>query len=331
MVTSMNMMICLRMSKSDNNKRRNRAYQSAKKKTGGIYDDPEGLALDERCKYSSNYYTNEQMLHLFKKPKKKKTQKLDLDALEAEACSAGLDVADIGSRNDGRRQSIREEQATLEAEKRNESSDCFLEEHEPLVFADDDEDFHKSLERARRISFKKQEEEAASGPHAIALLATNPSSQTADNQHTTTGKSQVVFTEMKKFVWLIAHKPKSEHVLMQKDEEAKPLDEGEIDKAAGGWTESEIKETRHSAKEDKEEIVPDETIHEVAVGKGLSSVLKLLKERGMLKESVEWGGRSMDKKKTKLVGILNDDDEPKDTFSYFLVDNKKRDSHREDR
>ena len=54
--------------------------------------------------------------------------------------------------------------------------------------------------------------------------------------------------------------------------------------------------------------MPYETIHEVAVGKGLSGVPKLLKERGTLKESIEWGGRNMDKKKSKLVGIVDDDE-----------------------
>lgn len=63
--------------------------------------------------------------------------------------------------------------------------------------------------------------------------------------------------------------------------------------------------------EDKEEISPDETIHEAAVGKGLSGALKLLKDRGTLKETVEWGGRNMDKKKSKLVGIA-DEEGPKE-------------------
>lgn len=60
-------------------------------------------------------------------------------------------------------------------------------------------------------------------------------------------------------------------------------------------------------KEDKEEMGPDETIHEAAVGKGLSGVLKLLKERGTLKETIEWGGRNMDRKKGKLVGIIDEE------------------------
>lgn len=111
-----------------------------------------------------------------------------------------------------------------------------------------------------------------------------------------------------------ARKPESEDVFMHEDEEANAPDEGMKDEA-GGWT--EVKETNEDQKtdsEDKEEIAPDETIHEVAVGKGLSGALKLLKDRGTLKETVEWGGRNMDKKKSKLVGII-DDDETKDAHN----------------
>ena len=56
-----------------------------------------------------------------------------------------------------------------------------------------------------------------------------------------------------------------------------------------------------------EKVNPDEVIHEVVVGKGLSGALKLLQDRGALKESVEWGGRTMDKKKSKLVGVLDNE------------------------
>lgn len=106
-----------------------------------------------------------------------------------------------------------------------------------------------------------------------------------------------------------AQKPESEDVFMDEDEEPKASNE-EIKDEPGGWT--EVKETDNDeqpSKEDKEEIVPDEIIHEVAVGKGLSGALKLLKERGTLKETIDWGGRNMDKKKSKLVGIV-DDEEP---------------------
>ncbi|CAI0422219.1 unnamed protein product [Linum tenue] len=41
--------------------------------------------------------------------------------------------------------------------------------------------------------------------------------------------------------------------------------------------------------EDAKEVAPDEIIHEVPVGRGLSGVLKLLHERGSLKESIDWG------------------------------------------
>ncbi|POO02164.1 SNU66/SART1 family [Trema orientale] len=291
-------------------------------------------------KTSSDYYTPEEMIQ-FKKPKKKKSlrkkEKLDIDALEAEAVSAGLGVGDLGSRNDGKRQAIKEEQNRAEAERRNNayktalakadeaSKSLRLEQTLPVkseedsVFVEDDEDLYKSLERARKLALKMQEE-APSGPQGVALLAaTSASSQTADEQLPTTGESQenkVVFTEMEEFVWGLqleeeAHKPDGEDVFMQEDEEPE-LSNEEMKDEPGGWT--EVKETEKDedpSKEDKEDIVPDEIIHEVAVGKGLSGALKLLKERGTLKETIDWGGRNMDKKKSKLVGIVGDD-EPKE-------------------
>lgn len=179
---------------------------------------------------TSDFYTQEEMLQ-FKKPRKgkkktlRKREKLDLDALEAEAVSAGLGVADLGSRNDTQRQANKEEQERLEAERRNsayqlayakadeaskslrleQTLTVIPEEDETPSFADDDDDLYKSLERARKLALKKKEEEMASGPQAIALLATTTaSSQTADNQIPSTGESQdnkVVFTEMEEFVW----------------------------------------------------------------------------------------------------------------------------------
>lgn len=94
---------------------------------------------------------------------------------------------------------------------------------------------------------------------------------------------------------------------MEEDEAPKASDQEREDEG-GGWTEvNNTAQDEHPAnEEDKEEIIPDETIHEVPMGKGLSGTLKLLKERGSLKESVEWGGRNMDKKKSKLVGIYED-------------------------
>lgn len=354
---------------------------TAEKKILPQYDDPtaeEGLTLDERGRFSreaekkleelrrrltgvstntfedlnssgkvsSDYYTHEEMLQ-FKKPKKKKSlrkkEKLDLNALEAEAVSAGLGAGDLGSRNDAKRQAIKEEQERLEAEKRNDAYqsafakadeaskllrleqmlDVKTEEDEAPVYADDDDDLHKSLARARRLAIKKKEEEVASGPQAIALIASsNPGNETADDQNPTAGESEnkVVFTEMEEFVWGLqideeARKPESEDVFMHEDEETNAAADEGMNDETGGWT--EVKETSEDEKpdsEDKEEVVADETIHEVAVGKGLSGALKLLKDRGTLKETVEWGGRNMDKKKSKLVGIV-DDDESKDAHN----------------
>ncbi|RDX92702.1 SART-1 family protein DOT2, partial [Mucuna pruriens] len=347
---------------------------SLEKKILPQYDDPaaeEGLTLDEKGRFSgeaekkleelrrrltgvstntfedltssgkvsSDYYTHEEMLQ-FKKPKKKKSlrkkDKLDINALEAEAVSSGLGVGDLGSRKDVRRQAIKDEQERLETEMRNnayqsayakadeaskllrleQTLNVKAEEDETPVFVDDDEDLRKSLAKARRLALKKQEEEGASGPQAIALLATSNHNNETDDQNFTAGESRenkVVFTEMEEFVWGLhideeARKPESEDVFMHDDEEANVPDE-EKSNEAGGWT--EVQETNSDEQpnsEDKEEIVPDETIHEVAVGKGLSGALKLLKDRGTLKESIEWGGRNMDKKKSKLVGIVDDEE-----------------------
>ena len=75
-----------------------------------------------------------------------------------------------------------------------------------------------------------------------------------------------------------AYRLENEDVFMQEDEEPRASDE-EVKDEAGGWTEViDVSKIEHTVDEDKEEIVPNETIHEVAVGKGLSGVLKLLKE-----------------------------------------------------
>ncbi|WRX11651.1 SNU66/SART1 family - like 1 [Theobroma cacao] len=92
--------------------------------------------------------------------------------------------------------------------------------------------------------------------------------------------------------------------------------ENEVD----GWTEVvDASPDENASNENKDEIVPDETIHEVAVGKGLSGALKLLKDRGTLKESIEWGGRNRDKKKSKLVGIV-DGNRENDRFKDIRIE-----------
>ena len=63
--------------------------------------------------------------------------------------------------------------------------------------------------------------------------------------------------------------------------------------------------------EEEEEVATNDIIKEASVGKGLEGASQLLKKRGALKESVEWGGRNMDKEKRKLVGV-RDTDVPKE-------------------
>lgn len=102
------------------------------------------------------------------------------------------------------------------------------------------------------------------------------------------------------------NKPEDDDVF--KDEEVPKSFEKEMEDDTGGWT--EVKDTGADelpTSEEKEDLVPDKIIHETAVGKGLSGALQLLKERGTLKETIDWGGRNMDKKKSKLVGIYEND------------------------
>lgn len=199
-------------------------YQLRRRLTGVSTNTFEDLTSSG--KVSSDYYTHEEMLK-FKKPKKKKSlrkkDKLDINALEAEAVSSGLGVGDLGSRKDVRRQAIKDEQERLEAEMRSnayqsayakadeaskllrleQTLNVKTEEDETPVFVDDDEDLCKSLEKARRLALKK-EGEGASGPQAIALLATSNHNNETDDQNPTAGESRenkVVFTEMEEFVW----------------------------------------------------------------------------------------------------------------------------------
>ncbi|MCD7456603.1 ESCRT II complex subunit Dot2 [Datura stramonium] len=294
--------------------------------------------LNSSGKLLSDYYTQEEMVQ-FKKPKKKKSlrkkEKMDLDALEAEAKSAGLGVGDLGSRNDRTRQVLREEKERAEAETRSnayqaayakaeeaskalrpEKTSNNQREEDDAVFDDDDEELRKSLERARKLALRKQEGLAKTFPESIAsLAASRANDSTMDNPSSVSGEAQenkVVFTEMEEFVWGLQldeeeQKPGGDDVFMEEDVLPKPSDE-EMKSEDGGWTEvKETKEEEPSVKEKEMEATPDDTIREVPVGKGLSGVLKLLQDRGTLKEDIEWGGRNMDKKKSKLVGIRGED------------------------
>ncbi|KAL9223937.1 hypothetical protein vseg_000020 [Gypsophila vaccaria] len=296
--------------------------------------------LTSAIRVSSDYYTPEEMLQ-FKKPKKKKSlrkrEKLDLDALEAEARAEGLGASDLRSRSDSKSQTAKEEEERADAKRRSSAYQAAFakadeasralrmdqtvatvhKEDDADVFDEDAEDLQKSLERARKLALKEKSEKQPTGPAAIARLAA-VSSQSLDAQNSTSGdasENKVVFTEMEEFVWGLqldedTEKPNHEDVFMEEDEAPKVSIEKKDE--TGVWTEVMESGIGESSKtEVKEEIVPDDTIHEVPVGKGLSGALKLLQERGTLKETIEWGGRNMDKKKSKLAGI-HDDEGPKE-------------------
>ncbi|CAA7394074.1 unnamed protein product [Spirodela intermedia] len=290
-------------------------------------------------KTSSDYFTPEEMLQ-FKKPKRKKSlrkkEKLDLDALEADAKSVGLGASDLGSRKDQIRSSSKLEQERAEAQMRSEAYESALaraqeasmalaraetltivkaEEDDGPVFGEDYEDLQRSLERARKLALSRQEEAAASGPQAIALEVKSKTVEIENRTSTEPQENKVVITEMEEFVLGLqfnedTHKPDSEDVFMDEEQEEKELKDHveDVGDEASAW--SELMETdvaEPSISKEEEDVVPDEVIHEVVVGKGLSGALKLLQDRGTLKETIDWGGRTMDKKKSKLVGLVDND------------------------
>lgn len=111
------------------------------------------------------------------------------------------------------------------------------------------------------------------------------------------------------FFFLITETNNTESEDVFKDEEDVPMSiDQETKTDIGSWAEAkEIEMDELSECGENQNITPDEIIHETAVGKGLAGALKLLKDRGTLKESIDWGGRNMDKKKSKLVGIYAND------------------------
>lgn len=144
-----------------------------------------------------------------------------MDALEAEAISAGLGTGDLGSRNDLRRQAAKEEQEKAEAEMRSnayqsaiakaeEASKALRQEQtltvksvedDNLVFGDDYEDLQRSIGQARKLALKKLDETPVSGPEAVALVATTKKEQ--EDASLTEGEPQenkVIITEMEEFV-----------------------------------------------------------------------------------------------------------------------------------
>ncbi|PKA48641.1 hypothetical protein AXF42_Ash021050 [Apostasia shenzhenica] len=297
--------------------------------------------LSSSAKVQSDYFTTDEMLQ-FRKPKKKKSlrkrERLDLDALEEEAKASGLGAGDLGTRNDMKRLSAREEQEKSMVEARSSAYQVALAKAEEaskalrqvqtltsnsgdtenLVFGEDYDDLQKSLEQARKLALKKKDEAVSSGPQAVALLASAHNEQ-EDTQSSLKGETldnKVVITEMEEFVLGLQINEETsnsgaedvfnddEDVPMTIDEDQKTDDVGRI-----GANDTEKEEPPLSA--ENEDAKPDDVIHENPVGKGLSGALKLLKDRGTLKESIDWGGRNMDKKKSKLIGIY-DTDGPKE-------------------
>ncbi|KAI3851186.1 hypothetical protein MKW92_004293 [Papaver armeniacum] len=287
--------------------------EELRKRLHGVSTSSRFEDLTSSGKISSDYYTQEEMLQF---------KKLDLDALEAEAISVGLGM-----------QSAKEEQVKSEAQKRSDAYQSAIAkaaeatkalrleqvsivpavEDENPVFGDEDDELYKSLEKARKLALK--ERNAASGAQAVSSAIT-ASNKLAENETPITEEvedDKVVFTEVEEFVWGLqldeeADKPEGEDVFMEEDEIPKSSDQEIKDVETGGWTEvNDADEDERVTNEKKEDTVPDATIHEIAVGKGLSATLQLLKERGTLKDTVEWGGRNMDKKRSKLVGIYDND------------------------
>ncbi|OVA18126.1 hypothetical protein BVC80_1835g539 [Macleaya cordata] len=126
-----------------------------------------------------------------------------------------------------------------------------------------------TMDKVRKLVFKKQNEAVATGPQAIALLAISAINKSADNYtqtpltvETRKDKQLVVSTETEEFVWGF-----------RVDEEEEPK-----------FSDRDIKdETSDCSAEDS------------------SIALRLRRERGALDETEEWAGRRMDKKKIKLV------------------------------
>ncbi|GJZ53426.1 SART-1 family protein DOT2 [Tanacetum coccineum] len=300
------------------------------------YDDPivnEGVTLDERGDISGEAEKRIEELrgriddasvtpHF---EDLTSSEKVSTDYYTTEARFAGLDLGDHGSWSDGKRQDQKEEHERTVAEKRNnafqfaymkadEASKALrmeptvtvqrVQEEEEFAFGADD-DLHKSLERARKLALKMKDG-TPSGPHAIALFATSNSKNT-DAENRDSQENRVVLTETEEFVWSL-----------QRDEEARNLDAEDVAPATSEQEQkskvggrAEMKDVIHHVKMAEKEVKPDETIHESSLGKGLSGALQLLKDQGTLKDTVERVGRNMDKKKSKLVGLVNENDDDK--------------------
>lgn len=180
----------------------------------------------------------------FKKPKKKKSlrkkEKLDLDALEAEAIASGLGPSDLGSRKDTARLAATSEQEKATAEARKNTYQAAIEkaeaatrviregqvesigkteegnggDSEPLVFGDDYEDLQRSVEQSRKLAMKKQEEKTDLDPLKAFVSASEKKGEGEVEGEAAGGGGKVVITEMEEFVWGLQLKEGTSFVLI---------------------------------------------------------------------------------------------------------------------
>ncbi|GJU51119.1 SART-1 family protein DOT2 [Tanacetum coccineum] len=211
------------------------------------------------------------------------SEKVSTDYYTTEARFAGLDLGDHGSWSDGKRQDQKEEHERTVAEKRNNAFQ--------FAYMKADE-ASKALRMEPTVTVQRVQEE-----EDICVGA----------DYDLINQNRVVLTETEEFVWSL-----------QRDEEARNLDAEDVAPATSEQEQkskvggrAEMKDVIHHVKMAEKEVKPDETIHESSLGKGLSGALQLLKDQGTLKDTVERVGRNMDKKKSKLVGIVNENDDDK--------------------
>ncbi|MCO5549243.1 hypothetical protein L7F22_002710 [Adiantum nelumboides] len=318
-----------------NEEGRQRLEELRKKLQGGEEKPHESLFGSPHV--ASDFFTSEEMLQ-FNKPKKKKKlrkkEKLDLDALEVEAKAEDL-VVDHGSRlsNVIQVQKLEKEKAAEESrnsaylnayikavdasQKLKSGPVVDLESEDAVVYGgEEDDELERSLQRARQAALKKQSENGAvsAGPQAVAsaLLLANDAAHGSIDDTVDKDKTAVVFTETEEFCRNI----QLDEVLLKRPGKKDVFgedDEPTMEKSAGldgGWMEinEDKKDEEMEEQQAEEDPSTEEAVAEVTVGKGLAGALHLLKERGTLKETVDWGGRNMDKKKSKLAGIVGQED-----------------------
>nr|GMD59001.1 SART-1 family protein DOT2-like [Ipomoea batatas] len=102
------------------------------------------------------------------------------------------------------------------------------------------------------------------------------------------------------------------------------MGDGEMrSKAAYTKAEEASKALRPEQKFPKSLVTEEDAIHEAPVGKGLCTALRLLKDRGALKETIQWGAPNMDNNKSSKEIHIERTDEygriltPKEAFRLF--------------